>query len=259
MPYANEIIFLILLLLVFGTTLAAFRFGGAIGLLCLIACEAVLLNIFVVKQLDLFGLSVTGGNIMFGGIFLATDLLNEKYGPRLARLGVLVGFASGFFMLFATQLTTAFLANAFDTTQTAFQTIFALAPRIVLASFTSFLIVQLFDVWFFNFLRQRTQGKALWLRNNLSTMTSQIFDTLFFTAAGLLIIPSLQGTLLAGFLPAAVFWQVVGFTLTIKIGVTLLDTPILYLAKLKCFTPSKIKFCPENSAQPKEGFAAHSA
>lgn len=237
----NEIIFLSLLLFVFGATVTAFRWGGFVGLFCLIACEAVLLNIFVVKQFELFGWSVTGGNILFGGIFLATDLLNEQYGPRLARLGVFIGLAAGCFMLVTTQLTTLFLPNALDTTQPAFETIFGFAPRLVGASLLSFLLAQLLDVWLFNFFRQVTQGRRLWLRNNFSTIISQTFDTLFFTAVGLLALPIFAETWLAGFLPAAVFWEVVGFTLAVKVGVALLDTPVLYLTKLQFFTPQDLK------------------
>ena len=80
----NEIIFFSFLIFVFVTTLVAFRLGRAY-LFGLIMLEVGLMNIFVVKQYDLFGLAVTGGNILYGGIFLATDVLNEFYGRQIAR------------------------------------------------------------------------------------------------------------------------------------------------------------------------------
>ena len=42
------------------------------------------------------------------------------------------------------------------------------------------LFSQSFDVWFFNWLKQKTDGKKLWLRNNLSTITSQLIDTMIY-------------------------------------------------------------------------------
>ncbi len=225
---SNELTFLALVVLVLGSTLVAFRLGRAY-LVGLVMVEAALMNIFVVKQFDLFGLAVTGGNVLYGAIFLATDLLNEHYGKKEARKAVWAGFGAGVFMLLASQLTAAFTPNAYDTTAAGFAQLFSPTTRIVLASLVSYLIVQNFDVWFFAWLKERTKGKKLWLRNNLSTMVSQSIDSVFFTAAGLLMIPALNAyPALAGFVPGEVFWEVVAFTILIKVAVAVLDTPVIY-------------------------------
>ncbi len=227
----NEIIFVLLLLFTFATTLFAFRLGRSY-LIGLIMLEIGLMNIFVVKQFDLFGFAVTGGNVLYGGIFLATDLLNEHYGLRIARRAVWAGFGAGVFMLLASALTTAFSPNDFDTAQSAFEVIFSPTLRIVIASLASYLIFQSLDVWIFAKLKKATDGRFLWLRNNLSTIISQTGDSIFFTAVGLLTIPALaESTYFAGFLPAEAFWSAVAFTILIKILIAILDTPILYLSK----------------------------
>ena len=125
------------------TTLVAFRLGRAY-LFGLIMLEVGLMNIFVVKQYDLFGLAVTGGNILYGGIFLATDVLNEFYGRQIARRAVWAGFGAGIFMLVASKFATAFTPNEFDIAQTSFETIFAPTFRVVVASLASYLIFQSF-------------------------------------------------------------------------------------------------------------------
>ncbi|MCK5471741.1 queuosine precursor transporter [Candidatus Gracilibacteria bacterium] len=228
---SNELIFFALLIFTLASTLLAFRLGRAY-LFGLIMLEVGLMNVFVVKQFDLFGLAVTGGNILYGSIFLATDLLNEHYGKRIAKKAVWAGFGAGVFMLVASTLTTAFLPNDFDHAQTAFQTIFSPTFRIVFASLAGYLIFQTFDVWFYDFLRKATNGKFLWLRNNLSTIISQTGDSIFFTAAGLLALPVLaEKGWLAGFVPAEAFWDVVFFTIAMKIIIAILDTPILYFSK----------------------------
>ncbi|MBU1089869.1 queuosine precursor transporter [Patescibacteria group bacterium] len=227
---SNEIIFFALLIFTLVSTLFAFRLGRAY-LFGLVMLEVGLMNVFVVKQFDLFGLAVTGGNVLYGAIFLATDILNEHYGKRIAKKAVWAGFGAGVFMLVASALTTAFTPNEFDSAQTAFQTIFSPTFRIVFASLASYLIFQTFDVWIYDFLKKATNGKFLWLRNNLSTILSQTGDSIFFTAAGLLAIPAFsESKFFAGFVPAEAFWEVVVFTLIIKIVVALLDTPILYLS-----------------------------
>ncbi len=228
---SNEIIFFTLLFFTLASTLLAFRLGRAY-LFGLIMLEIGLMNIFVVKQFDLFGLAVTGGNVLYGGIFLTTDLLNEFYGKHIAKRAVWAGFGAGVFMLIVSSLTTAFTPNEFDSAQSAFQAIFSPTFRIVAASLASYLIFQTFDVWFYDFLKKATNGKFLWLRNNLSTIISQTGDSIFFTAAGLLVLPFLEeSNLFAGFVPAEAFWEIVFFTLSLKILVAILDTPILYLAK----------------------------
>jgi len=57
-------------------TLFSFRMGVQ-WLYAYVAIAIILANIFVTKQIMLFGLSATGGNVMYGSIFLATDLLSE--------------------------------------------------------------------------------------------------------------------------------------------------------------------------------------
>lgn len=234
MPMSNELIFFTLTALILASTLLAFRLGR-MYLVGLIMCEAALMNIFVVKQFDLFGMAVTGGNVLYGAIFLATDLLNEHYGKEIAKKAVWAGFGAGIFMLMVSQLTKAFTPNDFDTTGTAFAELFSPTGRIVTASLVSYLIVQHFDVWFFNRLKQWTHGRHLWLRNNLSTICSQGADSIFFTAAGLLAIEQFADSpYLAGFVSAEAFWQVVLFTFLVKMIVAVLDTPIIYLSyKLK--------------------------
>jgi len=227
----NEIIFGFLLLFTFATTLFAFRLGRSY-LFGLIMLEIGLMNIFVVKQFDLFGFAVTGGNVLYGGIFLATDLLNEHYGPRVARQAVWAGFGAGVFMMLASALMTAFRPNDFDIAQTSFEVIFSPTLRIVIASLVSYLIFQSLDVWIFAKLKKMTNGRFLWLRNNLSTIISQTGDSIFFTAVGLLVIPAFaESTWFVGFLPVDVFWSAVVFTILVKIFIAILDTPILYLSK----------------------------
>ena len=62
----------------------------------------------------------------------------------------------------------------------AISTLAFYSPAFVIGSLTAYLISQTFDVWFFNWLKEKTNGSKLWLRNNLSTIASQLLDTMIY-------------------------------------------------------------------------------
>jgi uncharacterized integral membrane protein (TIGR00697 family) len=69
--------------------------------------------------------------------------------------------------------------------QAAYEAVLGMVPRIVAASMIAYLVSQFHDVWAFLFWRRVTKGKHLWLRNNLSTMASQLLDSVIFHHPGL--------------------------------------------------------------------------
>lgn len=223
----NELLFIGFALILFSLNLVAFRYHK-MYLFILIAVYSLLMNIFVTKQFMLFGLAVTGGNALYGAIFLCTDLLSEHYGKKSAREAVWVGFmVSGVFVL-STQILLNFIPNEFDYVQSALVTIFGLTPRILLGSFLAFLVAQHLDVNLYHWIKTKFSDKKwLFLRNNGSTMVSQLVDTLIFTAVGLTSFSFLP---FDGIIPTEIFWEVFATTYIIKVGVAALDTPFLYLS-----------------------------
>lgn len=228
----NEVIFFAMAFFTMTANLLAFRKGPE-WLIAFLAAEIVLMNIFAIKQMDLFGLSVTGGNVMYASIFLSTDLLSEFHGKKLALKAVKIGFFSAVFTTIAFQFILAFQPNNFDFAQPHFIELFNFLPRIVIGSLITFWIAQNIDVHLFHKIKARTGKKHLWLRNTGSTAISQLIDTLIFTTLGLLIIPGLPDhPFLNGVISLDVFWEVVLFTYFIKLLVAVLDTPFIYLARM---------------------------
>jgi len=229
---SNEAVFLIKTAVVLGAVVLAGR-AGRMWLGALVAVCAVTMNLIVVKPIALFGLGVTCGNVLYAGIFLATDVLNEHYGRRAAQQAVWIGFAAVAFVTAVMQLALAFtsLGGAAQAHLSFFFRYTGYA-RIVAASMASFLIFQSLDVWVFDRIRHRTAGRLLWLRNNGSTWLSQLGDSLFFSYFGLWSVPWLGLSSLVPDLPS--FWQLVGFTYAVKLVVAVLDTPVLYLT---CWRP----------------------
>ena len=85
----NELLLLVFFIMLATTALVAFRYGK-IYVLALVAVYTLLMNIFVLKQFDVFGMAITGGNALYGATFLATDMLAEHYGKKQALKAVAV-------------------------------------------------------------------------------------------------------------------------------------------------------------------------
>lgn len=226
---SNELLFIIQTIVGLLFTLIAFRMGrhwlyGYVGV-CI-----VLANIFVTKQITLFGLAATGGNVVYGAVFLATDLLAEHYGKKAAREAVYIGFFAAVFYTVMSQLILFFSPSSDDWGAAAGMTsIFSAAPSIIIASLTAYLASQLHDVWAFHFIRQKTQGRFLWLRNNLSTWVSQLIDSILFSFLAFLILPQLISDS-TNALQFGTVVQIVISTYLLKILVAAIDTPFIYLS-----------------------------
>lgn len=227
---SNEIIFIIQTLLGLAVVLAAFRMGKT-WLYGLIAVNYVLANIFVTKTITLFGFEATGGNVLYGAIFLSTDLLSEYHGKDAARKGVYIGLAATVFYLVMSQFMLSYEASPNDWGPAeGMKSIFGFAPSIVIASVIAYLISQLHDVWAFHLWKQKFEGKHLWLRNNLSTVVSQLLDSLTFAFLAFSVFPRLFMDP-EGILPMSVVWQIVLTTYILKLLVAGIDTPFIYLSK----------------------------
>lgn len=222
----NEFLFLGFTFFLFGITLLAFRLG-LFALFALIGVSSVLMNIFVTKQFFLFGFAITGGNALYGSLFLATDLIGEHYGKRESLQAVGIGFFASLFFVICSQVLLAFTPNEYDFAQDSLITLFSVTPRILFGSLLAFAIAQTLDVFLFQKIKILTKEQLPFLRNNLSTMFSQMVDTLIFTFVGLTSF-SLWGIAFPGILETDLFWEVATATFLIKILVALLDTPFFY-------------------------------
>lgn len=216
----NELLFFATILTTFLLVVFAHRFFGKNGLYAWIAFAVVFANILVTKCVRLFGMEVTLGNVLFGTVFLCTDMLNEFYGYRASRRGVFVGLYAILSFLALSQLGLAFAPSSLDTVDGSMQVLFALSPRTCLASVSMFLFSNLLDVWLFQKIKALTDGKMLWLRNNVATCISQVVENFFFfliAFGGLFDFPTIVELTLCVSL--------------IEVLVAFCDTPFLYLAR----------------------------
>tara|TARA_B100001057_G_scaffold498606_1_gene606184 strand:- start:2215 stop:2934 length:720 start_codon:yes stop_codon:yes gene_type:complete len=166
-----------------------FRYFGLKGLFIAVTLGIMLANLQggKVSDLNLFGqtFTVSMGAIMYSGIYFATDLISEKYGRKEANKAVILGAISNIVIMFTLVLSTYYLpseiASSSNSVHSAISTLALYSPIFVIGSITAYLISQTFDVWIFHKIKKMTNGRYLWLRNNVSTLSSQALDTFIYT------------------------------------------------------------------------------
>lgn len=125
-----------------------------------------------------YTMSVPAGLIAYPFTFLATDLISELFGRKKAQLVVWIGFSMNFFMLFLMSVN-HWLPNSLGVSGglDLFEGVYEFMVGNVIASMIAYLIAQSVDVRLYHFWKKKTNGKHLWLRNNGSTMFSQLIDS----------------------------------------------------------------------------------
>lgn len=180
-------------------------------------------------QLEVLGIALVGpaGVVAYSATFLATDVVSEVYGRRAAGAIVKAGFLA---QLAAAAFTFAALATPAapfsPVPEDSYRTVVWAGSNIIVASLIAYLVSQLHDVWAFHFWRSKTGGRWLWLRNNLSTLASQLIDTVVFLTLAFYVLPALLG---GQPVPLGVLWTMIYSQYIIKAAIALLDTPLVYL------------------------------
>ncbi|MGL5124309.1 MAG: queuosine precursor transporter [Fusobacteriaceae bacterium] len=220
----NELLWFLMLLANFGAIMFAYKKFGKIGLYIWIPIATILANIQVVLLVDLFGIGTTLGNILYAGGFLVTDILSENYGEKEAKKAVKLGIFSLIIMVLIMKIAILFIPSNVEEGMKNFESIrliFNFMPRIAIAGLLAYVFSQFHDVWAYQFWKNKfPEKKYIWIRNNFSTIISQLFDNIIFTLVAFW-----------GIYPINVLLQIFVSTYIIKILVATCDTPFVYLAR----------------------------
>ncbi len=180
----NEAIFIIHTIITILFCFMALKLGehALIATLCLLG---VLSNVLIAKQIALFGFEVTCSDVYAVGSILCLNLLQEYFGKTKAMQAIWASFFCLVVFLAMSQLHLWYAPNLFDTTQTHYQAILSIMPRITIASIISYLTVQFVDTRAFSLLQTLFTGKFFTLRTVISLVFSQVLDTVLFSFLGL--------------------------------------------------------------------------
>lgn len=178
----------------------------------------ILANIVAVKLFSI------GDNIMLPAaviVYIFTypliDVIVEVYGKKEGKRTVQAGLVTQIFALIFIAITVHLPSAPVFKDQASFETILNGSFRVILASLISYTVSQNLDVFVFNKLKSKHGEKKLWLRNNASTMLSQLIDTTIF------ITIAFYGTM-----PIAILGSLIITQYIFKFLAAILTTPIVY-------------------------------
>lgn len=210
-------------------------------------CAMTMLNIIgITRFIDLGFFTLAVGVLPYPITFLMTDLISELYGQKRANYLVTVGLVLNFFILGTLTLgmylpavdaaaqppwqtlplsSEVFLPNgsSVEGDTELFRILYATTSGAVFASMMAYIAAQYCDVKLFHFWKRLTNGKHLWLRNNGSTIVSQLVDSL------VVISVTFGAAFLAGTISLSVMITYMWSNYVFKLVVALLDTPFIYL------------------------------
>ena len=180
----NEIWVVATLLFVYGSLVLFHKIFGKAGLMAWIPMSAIVSNILVLMQYTAFGLRLSGGALIFSTSFLATDILSECYGTKYATKAVWMGFTCLCFYTVLTQLVLMLTPNELFKWGDNLEALLGINIRISIASISMFLVANLADVYLYSAINKWTKGRAMWLRNNVATMVTNIAENMLFMIIG---------------------------------------------------------------------------
>ena len=210
---------LLLLLVTFTLLVIIEKIFKKEGLFVWVSIALIMANILECKTIGLFNFTSTTGNVLFASVFLATDIMAEKYSSKDAKKALKIAIFSMIAFISIMQIGILFVPDKTDLAHDAMKTLFGLNLRISLSSILMFYISNSLDIYIFDKLKSKYPNK-LWLRNNVATIISNVLENYFFiflAFVGIYDIPTMIN---------------IATTISVvEIVIAFLDTPFIYISK----------------------------
>ncbi len=187
---------------------------GILFCVCLIAA-----NLLETKVIEVCGLSLTCGLLVFPISYIINDCIAEVWGFEKARIIIWSGFAMNFFVVALGLIAVQLPAAPFWEGEAHFNFVFGMAPRIVVGSLLAFLVGSFLNAYVMSKMKLRNQGRYFSLRAIVSTLVGETADSLiFFPIAfwGLIGVKELAGMMAAQIVLKSLY-EVLVLPLTIRV------------------------------------------
>lgn len=214
----NILLGIIGIILCFGIVVGVEKIFKKEGLYSWIIFAMITANILVSKQINIFNLQATLGNILFASTFLATDIMSEKYSTKESKKAINIGILFVIIFTITTQFSLLFKPNELDMVNDSLKNIFSFNLRINISSIVMCYLANLLDIFIFEKIKKKTN--KLWVRNNIATIISNCLENYFFTILAFL-----------GIYDITTILSIATTTTILEIIIAICDTPFLYLSK----------------------------
>ena len=195
---------------------------ASIFIASLVSCNLIFQKFFEIEIwipfIGLYTFQQSVGLLPYPITFIVTDIISELFGKKKANQVVTAGLIASLFMLLIVTVSDGVPSAPFGVGSEVFSKVFGLSSAAVFASMMAYLFAQYVDVRLFHFWKTLTKGKHLWLRNNASTMFSQLIDT----AVVLFLLCYFS------VIQWEMFYQLLLNGFLFKVLFAALDTPIIY-------------------------------
>lgn len=223
LSFQNELIFFIYVIFVSTFSLIALKISKS-TLISLICLQVVLSNLFISKEITLFGLSATASDALYVGATLSLNLLQEFFNKQEARKAIWISFFSSIFYTVAVLLHLSYNASGNMAISNCFNSILSPMPRIIIASLFTYLLVQHIDSYLYSKFTQKFKNKFFLIRNYSSVAISQLLDTIMFSFLGLYGLSKSYSNIYT-------IIQIIIISYIVKILVITISAPFLTLSK----------------------------
>ena len=210
----NELIFFLSIAFIAASTLFALHMS-TLALSALVCLEVVLMNLFVTKEIVLFGLHATSSDALGVGAVLGINLLREYCGRESARNTIYVSFALMVFYTISSLILLAYSPASTDTQHAHFAAILSPMPRIMGASLITYFVIELLEYYLYDWLKTAAQSRFVVARNYGVLFTTQFLDTVMFSVLGLWAVVEHLG-------------DVIMVSYTIQMITVLFATPVIF-------------------------------
>ena len=216
----NVLLIFINLLVTFSLVILIEKIFKKEGLYVWAAIALIMANILECQTVGLFhGFTATCGNVLFASIFLATDIMNEKYGAEYSKKAIQLAVFAMITFTIIMQIGLVFQPDVTDMAHDSMKTLFSLNLRITISSIIMFYISNNLDIFLFEKIKKKIPNK-LWVRNNVATIVSNVLENYFFIFFAFV-----------GIYDISTMLNIATTISVIEIFIAICDTPFIYISK----------------------------
>lgn len=137
-------------------------------------------NLLQAKVIQICGITITAGVLVFPISYIINDCIAEVWGFKKARLIIWSGFASNFLVIFFSQIAIWLPGAPFWDNEAGFNMVFGMAPRVAVASLSAFLVGSFLNAYVMSKMKVASNGKNFSLRAIVSTLIGETADSMIF-------------------------------------------------------------------------------
>lgn len=216
----NVLLIFINILVTFSLVLLIEKIFKKEGLYVWSAVALIMANILECQTVELFhGFTATCGNVLFASIFLATDIMNEKYGAEYSKKAIRLAVFAMVAFTIVMQIGLLFKPDVTDMAHDSMKTLFSLNLRITISSIIMFYISNNLDIFLFEKIKKKIPNK-LWVRNNVATIISNVLENYFFIFFAFV-----------GIYDILTMVNIATTISVVEILIAICDTPFIYISK----------------------------